>query len=224
MPMLAPYRYYSFLSMLFMTIVLSTYLLAYKMVAIGSFLESGSAFIFPLVYAIADISAEVYGYKATKKLVQQALCCCLVFSIITPLIAWLPAPTHWPHQESYHYLLKNVLRFFIASAIGLMLGIAINGYLICYWQRILQGRHFWLRSLGSTAIGQFTTSLITDGIAFAGMMPFFMQIKLMVAIYLVKLIYAILLAWPCSLLVTHLKIREGIDFYRCEYAVNPFRK
>lgn len=217
-----PFRYLHFISMLFVTALLGSFVLAYKMVAIGKYMESGAVFIFPLVYALADITAEVYGYTATKKIVRQAFYCCLIFSIFISFIAWLPEPTDWAYQGSYNFVLGNIFRLFVASAVGLMVGISVNGYLICRWQCMLKGRLFWLRSIGSAAIGQLTTSLITDSIAFAGMMAVSTQLKLMLAIYVAKVIYAILLAWPCTLMVMHLKVQEGIELYRNDIHFNPF--
>lgn len=217
------YKYYNFLSMMFVTIMLGTYVLAYKMIAIGSFIESGGIFIFPLNYAITDIITEVYGLNQTKKLIKYSFFCCLFFSIVVPLIAITPAPNNWIHQPGYNYVLGNVFRFFIANMIGIIIGIAINSYLIAKWKVILNGKYFWLRSICASSIGELITSVIADIIAFAGTTETINVIKLMVAIYLVKLLYAIILAWPNTLIVLHLKLKEGIDLFN-NNSFNPFNQ
>ncbi|TAK74962.1 MAG: VUT family protein [Gammaproteobacteria bacterium] len=216
------YRYFNFLSMLFITIMLGTYVLAYKMVAIGKFIESGGIFIFPINYAIIDIISEVYGYHQAKKLIKQAFICCLFFATIVPLIALLPAPENWPHQSGYDYIFKNVFRFFFANTIGIIIGITINGNLISKWKIILKGKYFWLRSIGSSAIGELITSIIADILAFMGTAKFLGVLKLMLAIYSIKLLYAILLALPNSLIVIHLKLKEKIDLLDDNTTFNPF--
>lgn len=215
------YRYYNFLSMMFVTIMLGTYVLAYKMIAIGPFIESGGIFIFPINYAITDIVTEVYGFNATKKLIKLSFICCLFFSLTVPLIAITPAPANWPYQNGYHFVLGNVFRFFIANTIGIIIGIVINSYLIAKWKSILKGKHFWLRSIGASSIGELITSIIADILAFFGTTDIIGVSKLILAIYFVKLVYAIILAWPTTLIVMHLKLKEGFDLFP-KTNFNPF--
>lgn len=218
------YDYFYLLSMFFLTIMIGTYLLAYKFIAIGTFIESAGIFIFPLNYAITDIITEVYGYDKTIKLIKYSFICCLFFSIVIPLLALLPAPVGWPHQNGYDYIFSHVFRFFIANSIGILIGIMLNGYLIAKWRILLRGKHFWLRSIGASALGELITSVIADIIAFFNTVDFFNLIKLMLAIYAVKLIYAVLLAWPNTLIVLHLKVKTGtIDlFENRNIKFNPF--
>lgn len=217
------HSYFNFLSMLFVTLMLGTYVLAYKMVAVGPFIESGGIFIFPLNYALTDITTEVYGFEKTKKLIKNGLLCCFLFAMIVPLIAILPSPKDWGYHESYKYVLGNVFRFFFANTIGLIIGIVINSYLIAKWKIILNGKYFWIRSIASSSIGELITSIIADIVAFIGTTDFIGLFKLMLAIYAVKLTYALLLAWPNTLIVIHLKLKEGIKLFEQEsWNFNPF--
>lgn len=86
---------------------------------------------------------------------------------------------------------------------------------------MMQGRHFWLRSIGSSAVGELITSIIADIIAFAGTTDILGVLKLMLGIFSVKLIYSILLALPNTLIVTHLKLRLGFDLAN-NIKFNPF--
>lgn len=217
------YQYFNFLSMLYLTVMLGTYVLAYKMVAIGSYTESGGIFIFPLSYAIIDIVSEVYGFQNTKKLITQAFICCVFFALVIPFIAILPSSPNWPHQDSYSFVLGSVFRFFIANTIGIVVGITINGYLISKWKVLTKGKYFWLRSIGSSAIGELITSIVADIIAFAGTIELVSILKLILAIYSIKLFYAILLAWPNSLIVLHLKFKEFASLQSESFNFNPFK-
>lgn len=210
------------LTMLFLTIMLGTYVLAYKMVAFGGYIISGGIFIFPINYAITDITTEVYGYEQTKKLIKYAFICCLLYSLVVPLIAILPAPDNWQHQPGYSYVLGNVFRFFIANSIGILVGITINSYLIAKWKIMMNGKHFWLRSIGSSAVGELITSIIADIIAFAGTTSTMGVIELMIGIFIIKLLYSVFLAIPNSLIVTHLKIKEGYNIHESIAVFNPF--
>jgi uncharacterized integral membrane protein (TIGR00697 family) len=215
---------YQFLSMLFLTIMLGTYVLAYKMVSVGGYVISGGIFIFPINYAITDIVTEVYGYEQTKKLIKLVFICCAFFALAVPFIATLQPPDNWPHQEGYTYVLGHVFRFFVANTIGIIIGITVNGYLIAKWKKIMRGRHFWLRSIGSSSIGELITSIIADILAFGGTTEFINVIKLMIGIFSIKLIYSIVLSFPMSLFVTHLKLKFGLDFSNTGLKLNPFNQ
>lgn len=212
------------LTMLFLTIMLGTYVLAYKMVSVGGYIISGGIFIFPINYAITDVVTEVYGLEQTKKLIKLAFICCLLFSLIIPFVAILPSPEGWPYQPAYTHVLGNVFRFFIANTIGILTGITINGYLIAKWKILMQGKYFWLRSIGSSFVGELITSIIADIIAFLGTTSFFGMINIMLGILSVKLIYSILLALPISLFVTHLKLKLGNELTNHALHFNPFEQ
>lgn len=217
------FKYLNILSMMFLTIMLGTYVLAYKMISFGHFIQSGGIFIFPINYALIDIITEVYGFEYTKKILKDAFICCLFFALVVPLIAILPYPANSPHQESYKFILGNVFRFFIANSIGIGIGFFLNGHLIAKWKIILNGKHFWLRSIASSSIGELITSIIADIIAFVGMGNFLELIKLMLAIYIVKFLYTIILALPNTLLMMHLKLKEGISLMEdSSLNFNPF--
>ncbi len=69
------YKYISIIQMLYVTALLATVVLTYKMVAFGPLLEPGGVFIFPLTYFFGDVIAEVYGYKLSRQLVWNGLIC-----------------------------------------------------------------------------------------------------------------------------------------------------
>lgn len=214
--------YLYLLTMMFLTIMLGTYVLAYKMVSVGGFLISGGIFIFPINYAITDITTEIYGNAVTMKLVKYAFICCLFFALVIPFIALLPAPADWPHQAGYTYVLGNVFRFFIANTIGVLIGITINSYILAKLKKIMFGKHFWLRSIGASSVGELITSIIADIIAFAGTTSSLGVIKIMLGIFAIKLIYSVILSIPSSLLVTHIRLKSGINLNNEAPVFNPF--
>lgn len=201
---------FQFMSMLFLTIMLGTYVLAYKMISINGYIISAGIFIFPINYAITDITTEVYGYEHTKKLLKYVFICCLFFSVVVPLLAVISPPENWSYQTGYTHVLGNVFRFFIANTIGIAIGITLNSYLIAKLKIMMRGKHFWLRSIGASSLGELITSIIADIIAFVGTTNMKGVFNLMIGIFAVKLLYSILLSLPNTLIVMHLKLKTGI--------------
>ncbi|MDF1929910.1 VUT family protein [Legionella pneumophila] len=56
------YKYPYLLLGLYLTFLLSTVCLASRITQVGSMLEPGGIFVFPLTFSICDIVGEVYGY------------------------------------------------------------------------------------------------------------------------------------------------------------------
>ena len=70
-----PYKYLVLLSMLYVTALLASIILAHKLIVIGGILGSAATFVFPVTYFCADIVAEVYGYDVSRRLIWSALFC-----------------------------------------------------------------------------------------------------------------------------------------------------
>lgn len=89
---------------------------------------------------------------------------------------------------------------------------------------MLKGKYFWLRSIGASSARELITSIIADILAFFGTTNFYSVLKLMISIYSVKLLYSIMLALPSSLLVCHLKLKNGLFPKKTEININNFEE
>lgn len=82
----------------------------------------------------------------------------------------LPAFTKYPeYAHAYNIILHLLLRASIANAIAIAIGSFFNIYLLSKWKMLIKGKYFWLRSLGSSAIGEsfytiFVVSLVNVGL------------------------------------------------------------
>ncbi len=203
-------KYLILLSMFYITAYIGTFVLAYRMCWIFGTLQSAAIFIFPLTFFAGDIVAEVYGYKIAKYLIWFGLLCGGFFAISISLLIQLPPPPNWNHQNTFDFVLKPLLWFFISSATGVSVGSWLNVYVISKWRLLVKGKYFVMRSIGSSCIGELITSLIVEAMAFSSMLPFGTLIKLMIGIYLIKMGYAILLAYPAKLIAFKLKTLNEI--------------
>ena len=198
------------LSMLYITAYLGTFVLAYKMCYIYGILQSAAIFIFPWTFFIGNIVAEVYGYEAAKRLVWHGLICAAIFAIAITFLIKLPPPPTWNHQAEYQLVLKPILWFFISSFTGVTIGSWLNVYIISKWKTLVKGKHFIIRSIGSSCIGELITSLIVEAMAFSQQLPLLPLIRFMITIYCIKMIYAIILSYPGKLLSLKLKLIENV--------------
>lgn len=86
------------------------------------------------------------------------------------------------------------------------------------------GKHFWLRSIGSSAIGETTYSILNIWPILLGSLELSKLPMIIFWSFSLKIIYTIILAYPASLLVQLLKKIDGINVYDYGTHFNPFKK
>jgi queuosine precursor transporter len=216
-------HYILILGMINITISLASDVVAYKLINLGPALLPGAPLIFPLTYIIGDIVAEVYGYTLAKKIIWITLVCELFFALAIKLIIHLPSPLFWHQQHSYNEVIDPILRFVLAGILAVISSSFINIYIISKWKILMRGKHFWLRSLGSSAIGGFILVLITVLLGFSGNIRWSKLIYMFFSVYSIEVLYSLLGVWPASIITGFLKLEEQLDVYDTRTNFNPFK-
>lgn len=173
-----------------MSVDLSSLIFTYKIVGIGPAIGAASSFIFPLTYSIMDIIAEVYGFHTAKKIILYSLLCDFIFASLAFLVSFTPS-LNQSDNYTYALVLRPLLRAVIAQAIGILSGAFINIYLISKWKIMTNGRHFWLRSIGSSTLGEAAMLVISAFIALTGVLSFNDILRLITYAYIYKILFAI---------------------------------
>jgi len=217
------YRYLVFLSMFFITEMLVSAIAVKRAIVIGPFIEPGGILIFPLTYFFSDIITEVYGYSMSRHILWCGLACQFLFSIIILIIMKLPAAPFWHNQKSFEDIFGHMLFYCITTTVGTMVGGFVNIYIVSKFKIIMKGKYFWLRSLGSSTIGEFLFSVIA-------LTPLFIQsisiqdaFKIAVDAYLFKVLYGLIAVIPASFIVSFLKQKEQADIYDLDINYNFFK-
>lgn len=193
-----------------MTIKLITVVLIYKIIKIGPFTASVSTFIIPFWFFMGDVITEVYGYKITKKIIFIALTCQFVFAFSCYGFVQLNSPADWSFGNSYSQIFGKLPRVALASFLAIVTGALINSYLLAKWKLFFKGKYFWLRCLGSTAIGEFIFTMIAYLTEFWGVTTLGVLFHLIIVSFTVKLLFSPILVYPASLFALWLKKSEGI--------------
>jgi queuosine precursor transporter len=208
--------------MIYITFDLASNVVAYREVNIGSALFPGATFIYPLTYTIADIITEIYGYDIMRKVIWAGIICDFAFSLAVIGVLHLPHPLSWHHEPAYDVVLGNLLRLNIACAVALLIGAFANIYIICKWKILVQGKYFWLRSLGSSAIGELIYLGLAAVISFYGIVTTHVLMRIIVSDYSFKMLYTCIAVIPASILVALLKKYENVS-PPVDVDFNPFK-
>lgn len=202
------YKYLIPLALLYLTFVIATICIAYKPVYLWKITATASSLLFAFSFMINSIIAEIYGRQIAKKLVNIVLPCSLLFSVIVSLIAQLPSPPDWAHQQDFYYVFHESFRFSLFAGIAGFIAYKVNIVLITKWKAQTHGRLFSMRLIGANMISQFILVLIMHMGSFYGVFPLAQVLSMMLFAYVVKFICTLLLSWPVAWLAGVIKSSE----------------
>jgi len=216
-------KYFMYVAILFVVVLMISNTVGTKIIQLGPLSLAGAIFIFPISYIFGDILTEVYGYKASRKIIWSGFFAIIFMAFCYWLVKILPPAPFWNNQEAYDLILGGVPRIVVASITAYFLGEFSNSFVLSKMKVIMEGRHLWMRTIGSTIIGEGVDSVIFATIAFAGLIPTPALISVILSGYIVKVAIEVLVTPLTYLVVNKLKKAEGIDIYDKGISYNPFQ-
>jgi uncharacterized integral membrane protein (TIGR00697 family) len=216
------YRYYDLVMAAFVTVLLSANVIgAAKVAEIGGFTFGAGVLFFPISYLFGDVLTEVYGYKASRKVIWTGLATLILMSLNIWLIGILPAESSWALQGAYDSLLAVVPRIALASILGYFAGEYSNSVVLSRLKVVMKGRRLWIRTIGSTLVGEFLDTVIFVIAAFAGLYPAHVLIAMLFSNYLFKCAIEAAFTPITYRVVAFIKKREELDAYDYGERYNP---
>lgn len=234
MPINKPYRYYDGIVALFVTtLLLSNLLSSAKIIDLGVGIGSlalafdAGTLIFPISYIFGDVLTEVYGYKRSRRVIWFGFGAALLMGLMVWLAGLLPGEAEWESyagQAAYDAILGGISGLIVASLAAYWLGEFSNSYVLARMKIATQGRWVWMRTIGSTLVGQGVDTLVFFLIATAlGVFPLTLLVTLIITNYILKVSIEVLFTPLTLRLITRLKEAEQEDAYDYNTRFNPFR-
>jgi hypothetical protein len=210
----------------FVAILLISNIASVKPVLLGPFTFDGGTILFPLSYIFGDILTEVYGYRASRKVIWTGFICAGLMAIVMWIVGRLPAPAaDWDPaaQAGFDRVLMPVGRIVIASLIAYFAGEFSNSYVLAKLKIITRGRFLWIRTITSTLVGEGVDTLIFCLGAFLYYFTPQTLVAVIVSNYIFKCGFEIIATPITYAVVIGLKRAEGMDVYDIGTDFNPFR-
>jgi queuosine precursor transporter len=196
----------------FVTVLVVSNIIAVKLVEVSGRVFPAGLVIFPLSYVLGDVLTEVYGIRAARRVIWLGFACNLLALGAIQAAIHLPAADLWTeNQSAYEDILGTTWRLFVASLAAYLVGELANAYVLAYLKGATHGRFLWVRTIGSTIVGEGLDSLIFITIAFAGTGA--SLANPIVTTWLIKVGWETLATPLTYTLVGYLKRTEGIDVY-----------
>ncbi len=227
------YRYYDVVMAGFVTVLLLSNLLSSAKIidtgiALGSFafIFDAGTLVFPISYIFGDILTEVYGYKRSRRVIWVGFGATLLMALFVWLAGVLPGESYWLDtvgQSAYDSVLGGISGLVIASVIAYWLGEFSNSFVLAKMKIATKGRWVWLRTIGSTLVGQgFDTVTFFIIATILGVFPVELLLSLIATNYLIKVGIEVFFTPLTLQIVRFLKRAEQEDYYDYNTRFNPF--
>ncbi len=192
----------------------------------------GGTLLFPLSYIFGDVLTEVYGFRASRRVIWTGFLALAASAAVFFLLRVLPADASWEGyagMAAYDAILGGMSSggIVLASLAGYWAGEFTNSAVLTKMKVAMKGRRLWMRTIGSTLVGQLvdTVAFVLVASAF-GVFGWDLFLSLVVTNYLFKCAVEALMTPATYAAVRKLKTAEGIadDAYAEEAGVsfNPF--
>lgn len=204
-------KLYMLLGVLFTTCLLISNIVANRMFQVGPWSMTAAVVVFPLSYIISDVIAEVYGFKAARRVMWFGFAMNALMVLLFTLVNLLPAPVWFEDAESYKIVLGSAPRMFAASMLAYLFGSWINAMVLSKMKVKAEGKGFGLRAIISTLFGEAVDSLIFIPIGFLGKLPFVDMLQMMILQIAFKTVYEIIILPVTTLVVKKVKAYDQVD-------------
>jgi uncharacterized integral membrane protein (TIGR00697 family) len=217
---------------LFITCLITANIIAVKLITLGiePIRHGGFQFpgplpaaivIFPISYIFGDILTEVYGYRQARKVIWLGFLCNLIAVLAFWVAGRIPALDSGV-QNAYERILGYTPRLLVASFSAYLVGEFANSYVLAKMKIMTKGRFLWVRTIGSTIVGEGLDATVFIIIAFGGTLSWPLILGIILTHWLVKTGYEVVATPFTYMVVNYLKRKERIDTYDYGTNFNPF--
>lgn len=224
------FKYYDLLMAAFVAVLLCSNLIGVHKVSYvnlpfyGEYIFGAGVLFFPISYLFGDILTEVYGYARSRKVIWAGFGALIFASLMSLVVTNLPAAQTMSaeHQSAVNFIFGQTPRIVLASLLAFWVGEFVNSFVIAKMKVAMAGRFLWMRTIGSTILGEIADSAIFYPVAFFGTWSNEQLISVMIGNYIIKVLWEVLATPFTYIIVGFLKREEHEDHYDKDTDFNPF--
>ncbi len=224
------YKWFHVVTALFVTVLIVSNIIAVKLISVWGLVLPAAVVLFPIAYIIGDILTEVYGFARARQVIWIGFLCNLVAVVAIWLAGTLAPPPYWSvgvfdspqaAQQAYDAILGFAPRLLLASFLAYLVGEFLNSIILAKLKVRTGGRYLWVRTIGSTIVGQGADSFVFITIAFWGVFPPSALGQAILSQWLFKVAFETLATPVTYWVVNVLKRSEGVDVFDRETDFSP---
>jgi hypothetical protein len=224
------YRYYEFVMAAFVTILICSNLIGPAKIAqlelpiLGAVTFGAGLLFFPISYVFGDVLTEVYGYARARRVIWAGFGGLAFAAFMAWVVVALPPAPFWKNQEAYEVAFGTTWRIAAASMVAYFCGEFANSFILAKMKILTAGKHLWMRTIGSTIVGEAVDSALFYPLAFynSGIIPNDKLPLVMLAHFIGKVAVEVVFTPLTYKVVNALKRAEGEDYYDRDTNFTPF--
>jgi uncharacterized integral membrane protein (TIGR00697 family) len=149
--------------------------------------------------------------------------CTGLMAAVLAIVGALPPAQGWDNQAAYQAILGQTPRIVLGSLIAYFAGEFSNSYTLAKMKIWTGGRWLWMRTIGSTLVGEGVDTLLFVVVACAGTMPWALLWSIIISNYVFKVGVEAAMTPVTYRVVSYLKRVEHEDVYDVGTDFNPFK-
>ena len=179
----------------------------------------GGTLLFPMAYVLGDVLTEVYGFNTARRVIWTGFAVLAFSALVFFILGLLPPETSWEADTggvAYNAILGGMSSGGIvaASLLAYLAGEFSNSMILSKIKIKMKGRMLWVRTIGSTLVGELIDTLIFVLVAtVAGVFGWEIFWSLLLTNYFLKCGIEAAMTPFTYLAAGFLKRKEGIDVY-----------
>jgi queuosine precursor transporter len=231
------YKYYDLIMAAFVAVLLCSNLIGVQKVSsvnlpfYGEYIYGAGVLFFPISYLFGDVLTEVYGYARSRKVIWAGFAALIFASLMAFVVTYLSLPVNvspetmqgnLEKQRAIEMIFGQTPRIVLASLTAFWMGEFVNSFVLAKLKLITSGKFLWIRTIGSTILGEIADSLVFYPVAFFGVWSNEQLISVMIGNYFIKVLWETVATPFTYLIVNFLKKAEHEDYYDKDTDFNPF--
>ena len=211
------------MGILFNVCLITANLLETKVIQLGPLTVTAGLIVFPISYIINDCMTEVWGYRKARLIIWSGFAMNFLVVGLGLIAVAIPAAPFWNGEAHFNFVFGLAPRIAAASMLAFLVGSFLNAYVMSKMKLSNGGKHFSLRAIWSTVIGETGDSLIFFPIAFGGLIAIPDLMKMMALQIALKTLYEIIVLPITIKVVKRIKVVEDTDTYDENISYNILR-
>jgi uncharacterized integral membrane protein (TIGR00697 family) len=221
------YKYYDLVMAAFVTVLLCSNLIGAakpcEIYVLGyTYTFTAGVLFFPISYIFGDVLTEVYGYARARKVVWSGFGALAFAAFMIAVVLRFPPARDWKGQDAIESVFGSTWRIVLASLVAYFSGEFCNSFVLAKMKILTRGRFLWTRTIGSTIVGEAVDSAIFYPVAFLGLWPRELVLKVMFGNYLLKVGWEVVNTPLTYRIVNFLKRAEHEDYFDRDTNFTPF--
>jgi queuosine precursor transporter len=217
------YVFLSLLTMMFIVVLIMFEITVYLMIDFFHYKLPISTFSCPFIFAIADLIAEVYGYRAVKKIIWNGLICQFIFGLFFTIIININFLNFSENIFAFKIVFHDILKTNIVSFLAITSGMFINAIIISKLKLNMNGKIYWIRTIISSSFSGFVVTFIGCALLYFEIKSYTEIFGTFMSVFLYGVIAAIFISPILAFIARKIKKIEEIDTYDYNINYNPFK-